>query len=559
MLVSQDPADLREIQPAGAGAAADGERVVEVVREEPGAKLPPPPPPAVPPPEFLSAESFAGSKPGYVFKAGASGLGYYRDRAHTTYAGSAAHARDVAKSAASSAGGQVLGGAADFSLTGEAGAGRGVPPVDLDFDETMCSAKVGKLIKDRSFFEPKADTQVWTSRLSYTLAAVGSAVGLGNIWRFPYLCYRNGGATFLIPYFISLFGLGIPLFALEFTLGQGTGKGALGAFMSLDRRAGGLGILTFLSTSGIVVYYCVILAWCMKYFLSVLGSLGSPLGLPWATGQAATFYQEEVLHKRFVCRNTTLPPPPDKSLPPFSNTGFWGPCPWPESVMMLTPESRIWSYNESVSALAAGCKCRGMGFENQSGVHMDLVLNLALVYLIVFGMCCAGTKSLKYAVYISVPLPFVLLFCLFVRGVTLPGASIGIEYYLKPDMNRLFNDYKDPVTGEISSASEVWLSAASQVFFSLSLSEGVMITYASYNPPSFPIVSNVLLVSAVNSGTELFAGFCVFSILGYLANYRGVPIQEVVKGGPGLVFEVIPEAIALMPSKGVFAFLFFFM
>ena len=126
-------------------------------------------------------------------------------------------------------------------------------------------------------------------------------------------------------------------------------------------------------------------------------------------------------------------------------------------------------------------------------------------------------------------------------------------------MNRLFNNYKDPVTGEISSASEVWLSAASQVFFSLSLSEGVMITYASYNPPSFPIVSNVLLVSAVNSGTELFAGFCVFSILGYLADYRGVPIQEVVKGGPGLVFEVIPEAISLMPSKGVFAFLFFFM
>ena len=407
MLASQDSADLREIQPAGAE--------------------PPPPPPATPPPEFLSAESFTGSKPGYVFKAGASGLGYYRDRAHTTYSGSAAHARDVAKSAASSAPSahRPRGTDADVSLAGEAG--RGVPPVDLDLDVTMCSAKVGKLIKDRSFFEPKADTQVWTSRLSYTLAAVGSAVGLGNIWRFPYLCYRNGGATFLIPYFISLFGLGIPLFALEFTLGQGTGKGALGAFMSLDRRAGGLGVLTFLSTSGIVVYYCVILAWCMKYFLSVLGSLSSPLGLPWATGQAATFYQEEVLHKRFVCRNTTLPPPPDKSFQPFSNTGFWGPCPWPESVLIDTPESRIWSYNESVSALAAGCKCRGMGFENQSGMHMDLVLNLALVYLIVFGMCCAGTKSLKYAVYISVPLPFVLLFCLFVRGVTLPGASIGIE------------------------------------------------------------------------------------------------------------------------------------
>ena len=76
-----------------------------------------------------------------------------------------------------------------------------------------------------------------------------------------------------------------------------------------------------------------------------------------------------------------------------------------------------------------------------------------------------------------------------------------------------------------------------------------MITYASYNPPSFPIVSNVLLVSAVNSGTELFAGFCVFSILGYLAEQRGVAIQDVARGGPGLVFEVIAEALSLMPSK----------
>jgi len=100
---------------------------------------------------------------------------------------------------------------------------------DLSMDVSLCSAKLKTLIEDKTYFEPKADTQLWTSRLSYTLAAVGSAVGLGNIWRFPYLCYRNGGATFLIPYFISLFALGIPLFALEFTLGQGTGKGALGA------------------------------------------------------------------------------------------------------------------------------------------------------------------------------------------------------------------------------------------------------------------------------------------------------------------------------------------
>lgn len=171
----------------------------------------------------------------------------------------------------------------------EAGTGSGgmrdFSTVDVELDVTMCSDKLRELIEDKSFFEPKAATQLWTSRLSYTLAAVGSAVGLGNIWRFPYLCYRNGGATFLIPYFISLFGLGIPLFALEFTLGQGTGKSALGANLALDRRVGGLGLLTFISTSGIVIYYCVILAWCTHYLVSFLGAMATPQGLPFAPGQ----------------------------------------------------------------------------------------------------------------------------------------------------------------------------------------------------------------------------------------------------------------------------------
>jgi hypothetical protein len=125
-----------------------------------------------------------------------------------------------------------IGTATDFSRLAEGGEEDGAArdltrdfsSVHLDVDVAMSSPKLKTLIEDRSFFEPKANTQVWTSQLSYTLAAVGSAVGLGNIWRFPYLCYRNGGATFLIPYFISLLGLGIPLFALEFTLGQGTGK-----------------------------------------------------------------------------------------------------------------------------------------------------------------------------------------------------------------------------------------------------------------------------------------------------------------------------------------------
>lgn len=235
---------------------------------------------------------------------------------------------------------RAFGGDADFNAAGgalEGGAARDAAdvPIDLDVDVTMCSAKLRALLEDKSFFAPKAETQLWTSRLSYTLAAVGSAVGLGNIWRFPYLCYRNGGGAFLIPYFISLFGLGIPLFALEFTLGQGTGKSALGAFLSMDRRVGGVGLLTMLSAAGIVIYYNVILAWCLHYLISILGSIGSPMGLPWGPGQASSFYQGQVLHKIFTCLNSTAVLPDGAGSPPFSDSDHWDrTCEWPTGALL---------------------------------------------------------------------------------------------------------------------------------------------------------------------------------------------------------------------------------
>ena len=345
----------------------------------------------------------------------------------------------------------------------------------------------------------------------------------------------------MIPYLISLFGLAIPLFALEFTLGQGTGKSSLGAFLSLDRRLGGLGLLTMVSTCGVAMYSNVVLAWCMHYLASITGALGTSEGLPWKPGHAAAFYQGEVLHKSFKCHNAIT----------LSRA-----CTSPEEVTRLMPEERIWTYDQSVLALANGCTCHGTGFEKQGDLQGDTVACLFVVYLIVFSMGIAGTKSMQYAMYLTVPLPYLLLVCIFFRGITLPGAMIGIEYYLKPDLSRLFVAYTDS-KGETRSAGSIWLEAASSLFFSLGLAQGNHITYASYNARTFPVMPNVLTVALINSGTELFAGFCVFSILGYLAEQRGVPIQDVARGGPGLVFEVIAEALSLMPSKQAVGLFFF--
>mmetsp|Transcript_31567 Transcript_31567/g.100964 ORF Transcript_31567/g.100964 Transcript_31567/m.100964 type:complete len:674 (-) Transcript_31567:32-2053(-) len=411
----------------------------------------------------------------------------------------------------------------------------------LKSDIELGSFSLKRLLSDKTFHDPKEDTELWTSRITYILAAVGSAVGLGNIWRFPFLCYRNGGATFLIPYFISLFALGIPLFVLETTMGQGSGKSALGAFFDISPRCKGIGYLSLISTCGIVVYYCVILAWCLRYLFATVSTLGFRGGLPWNAGAASSFYQGSILAKRFLCS------------PRAHLASYIRPCA-PGNVSLP-----FYTFDQVMYAERQGCACRPAGFLHQGNLQADNVLALFIIWVLILLMCCLGTKTLKFSTYVTVPLPYVMLVALFIRGVTLPGAGLGIKYYLQPDFSKLFSDTIDPVSGEVTSAAQVWLQAATQIFFSLSLAEGAMITYASYNPPHYPIVSNVLAVALTNCFTELFAGFCVFSILGYLAEVRGARIEEVVAAGPGLVFEVIPEALSLMPSPTIFTLMFFLM
>lgn len=131
--------------------------------------------------------------------------------------------------------------------------------------------------------------QKWASRTVFVLAAVGSAVGLGNVWRFPYLAARHGGGAFLVPYLIALLVVGIPLLALEIGLGQTKQQGAIGSFRRVAPNFGGLGLLALLSAFIIVSYYAVIMAWSLLYFL---GSFG----VNWSE-DAETYFVEEVLQR----------------------------------------------------------------------------------------------------------------------------------------------------------------------------------------------------------------------------------------------------------------------
>ena len=139
-----------------------------------------------------------------------------------------------------------------------------------------------------------------------------------------------------------------------------------------------------------------------------------------------------------------------------------------------------------------------------------------------------------------------VLITLFIFGLTLPGAANGIHYYLTPDFQKL---------KEIG----VWVDAATQIFFSLSVSCGGLITLSSYNKFNNNCHRDAIIISVINSGTSFFAGFVIFAILGFMAEKTGKGIDEIVSSGSALAFIAYPEAVLHMPVPPIWAFLFFFM
>jgi len=125
----------------------------------------------------------------------------------------------------------------------------------------------------------------WSSRTIFLFAAIGSAVGLGNVWRFPYLTYKFGGGAFLIPYLIALIVLGIPLLLLEFAIGQKLQKGAVDAFKTVNHRLRGIGVGAIFSGFVVVIYYSAVMAWSLVFLINSFQAK-----LPWADDAKGFFF-----------------------------------------------------------------------------------------------------------------------------------------------------------------------------------------------------------------------------------------------------------------------------
>lgn len=318
----------------------------------------------------------------------------------------------------------------------------------------------------------------WRTHIGFLLAAVGSAIGLGNIWRFSYLCYKNGGGAFLLPYLIALAIVGIPLMILEIGLGHKMRGSAPASFASVSKKWEWLGWWQIIFVMfGIVLYYSVIISWCLNFFFF-------SFNLSWGQNPAQFFENSFLM----------------KSSSPF------------QIGQVRTP------------------------------ILFSLAIVWFLNWLIVFG---GVRKGLERANKIFMPLLFILTGIIVFWGLSLPGAKEGIMVYLKPDFNRL-------------SDIGVWMDAFSQIFFTLTLGFGVMITYASYLPKKTEIVRDSLIISGVNCLFSLFAGLGVYAVLGYMAATTSQPVGKVVSESIGLAFVVFPKAIELLPAfPKLFGTLFF--
>ena len=320
------------------------------------------------------------------------------------------------------------------------------------------------------------EREQWHSRAAFIMAAIGSAVGLGNVWRFPYVAYSSGGGAFLIPYFTALFTAGIPMLILEMGLGQRMQKGAPLAFGKVRKPLQWFGWWAAGLSAGIVIYYSTILAWSWVY-------LWHSTSLVWGDNPE-TFFNQVVLNK---------------SAGP-AEIG------WPV---------------------------------------LSLVIGMALTWVTIYLILRKGVRNVSKVVWVTVPLPTLLLGILLIRGLTLPGAMDGIRYYLTPDFSKL-------------AQPGIWLRAYGQIFFSLSLASGVMIGYGSYLGRKAEVTNSALITGLANCGTSFFAGFVVFSILGYLANVQAIDVENVVTKGTGLAFITFPTAISRLPFlNSIFGMIFF--
>lgn len=301
----------------------------------------------------------------------------------------------------------------------------------------------------------------FSGKLGFILAAAGSAVGLGNLWRFPYLAAKYGGGTFLLIYLVLAVTFGFALLVSEIAIGRKTQKSALYAFKKLDKKWGFIGVLASVVPIIILPYYSVIGGWVIKYAWIYL------------TGDSVAAVSD----------------------------GYF------EEFIAKPGEPLIWLLLFIIATMVIILMGVNKGVENMSKILMPLLVVLSIVI----------------AVFV----------------VTRPGATDGISYYLKPDFSKV--------------NVNAFLAAAGQLFYSMSLAMGIMITYGSYLPKDEDIESSVRNIELFDTGIAFLAGLMIVPSVFVFSGGD----QSALQAGPTLMFITLPKVFGSMAGGKIIGAAFF--
>lgn len=352
----------------------------------------------------------------------------------------------------------------------------------------------------------------WSNKLEFLMSCISMSVGLGNVWRFPFTAYENGGGAFLIPYIIVLFVIGRPLYYLEMILGQFTSRSSV-KIWEISPLFRGIGVGQLVGTTSVVTYYVSLIAITLSYMFASFAS-----ELPWAKCKeswGANCVDSAAIITNAGDRNNTIEQAVSSSQIYFLD-------------IVLKEKNQI---NDGIGS-----------------PDWKLSLWLLLAWSVIFLILVRGVRSSGKAAYFLAIFPYVVLLIILIRALTLEGAIDGVIFFVKPQWGELLNP-------------KVWYSATTQLFFSLSVGMGSIIMFSSYNNFHHNIYRDAMIVTTLDTFTSLLGGMTIFSILGNLAHNLGIEdISQVVKSGTGLAFISYPDAIAkfdVVPQ--LFSVLFFFM
>ena len=326
----------------------------------------------------------------------------------------------------------------------------------------------------------------WSGQLAFILAAAASAIGLGNLWRFPYLAAQYGGGTFIVVYLALVVTLGFTLMLTEIAIGRKTQQSQLTAYSRLHRGWGFIGILGTLIPILIVPYYCVIGGWVIYYFKAYCQMAFAGVNLMGvAAADSGAFFSS------FISA-------------PFAPFGY-------ASIFILA---------------CAGVIVLGV----KNGIEKSNLVMMPILFLMAIAIC----------IYV----------------VTMPGAADGLKYYLIPNMDCLTG-----ADGKFSLAllAKTLLGATGQMFYSLSLAMGIMITYGSYMKKDDSIEKCVRRIEIFDTLIAVLAGLMIIPVVYIFAVKTGTPVKEAMNAGPGLMFITLPKVFASLGAVGPWVGMAFFL